>query len=543
LPIFDFDRKTQEIINKLFSLVQKTNWKSWLTLGSIKDYEELTIKNAGLTSVENLNEKIEKESANSTHYIEDLNQFLKGHLKFTPLVLCHTSGTTNSNLKALKWFNMTGEIVKRFWAPGMQAIFESSGLNSHNSAVIFVPSRLYTDGLQSFEGQDYLSLYSSEFSQRIMLSIIKPSSYLCSEYKNSTDLEVIAQILSLDNVSVISAPAATVLKWADLEKLRKALEKSKKKDYNNDENPILKKLLLRIEKEGIEATSKYIQEELSKKFEFATLIFSITSLSENDWNLIRKFMNWEKGKERFTNLYVASEIGPFASSITLDDFDLSRSNQMYVLPLTFPVIESNNKKVLISRCKDKMGRLYVSRHNSKDVAYNIDVGDVITVKDSKPPLPIIHGKILRGAFVLKYPIKINNLINVSKNSKILAGDYFSFPQFEINEPRILLNCIKKYCKSNIDSMLLEQKKYSWNLYLEFSSHCDKDISLKEAILECPQINDFSQAILNDIIKINILDISPVNFLAERETIINDVRQGKKPKGLLKKWPLYLLLNN
>ena len=531
------------MINKSFESILKTNWKSWLTLSSIKDYEELIIKNAGLSSVDNFYEKIEKETTNSTYYIEDINQFLNENLRSAPLILCHTSGTTNSNFEALKWFNMTEEIVKRYWAPGMQAIFESSGLTSHNSVVIFVPSRLFTDGIQSFDGQDYLTLYSSEFSQRIMLSIIKPSSYLFSEYKNSTDLEIIAQILSLDNISVISAPATTVLKWANLEMLRKALEKSKKKDYSNADNPILKKLLLKLEREGIEATSKYIQEELSKKFEFATPIFSITSLSENDWSLIRKFMNWEKGKERFTNLYVASEVGPFASSITLDDFNLSRSNQMYVLPLTVPVIEYNNKKILISRCKDKMGRLFISRYNSNDVVYNIDVGDIINVKDNRPPLPRINGKILRGAFELKYPIKMNNMIKVNKNSKILAGDYFSFPQFEINEPRNLLNCIKYYCSSNIDSMLLEQKKHSWNLYLEPNPHCHKNISIKEALLECPQTDNFIQAILNGIIKINYLDTSPVNFLVERETIMNDVRQGKKPKGILKKWPLYILSNN
>ena len=100
---------------------------------------------------------------------------------------------------------MSKDIVSRYWAPGMQAIFESSGLNSEKSAVIFVPSRTNLDGINYLNDKQYLSLYSSEFSQRTMLSIIKPHSYLLHEYKMSKDLDVISKILSLEEIAVISA--------------------------------------------------------------------------------------------------------------------------------------------------------------------------------------------------------------------------------------------------------------------------------------------------------------------------------------------------
>ena len=88
------------------------------------------------------------------------------------MVFCHTSGTTSGDIRQLKWYHMSNGLIKRLWAPGMQAIFESSGLNPKTSAVIFVPSRTKIDGINKLEGKEYISLYSSEFSQRLMLSIM-----------------------------------------------------------------------------------------------------------------------------------------------------------------------------------------------------------------------------------------------------------------------------------------------------------------------------------------------------------------------------------
>ena len=73
--------------------------------------------------------------------------------------MCHTSGTSDSNINGLKWFHMTKSIIQQLWAPGMQAIFESSGLKSNSSAVIFIPSRMNFDGIQSYKDKKYISLY------------------------------------------------------------------------------------------------------------------------------------------------------------------------------------------------------------------------------------------------------------------------------------------------------------------------------------------------------------------------------------------------
>jgi hypothetical protein len=175
--------------------------------------------------------------------------------------------------------------------------------------------------------------------------------------------------------------------------------------------------------------------------------------------------------------------------------------------------------------------------------FNINVGDVINLIDNKPPLPIIHGKVLRGNFELKYPITITDKVKINGNYKILAGDYFSFPQFEIYEPRNLLNCLKNNCEMKLDSLLLESNSPEWNLYLESNLNCNTTKKIKDAIFKCPHKKQFEQAILNDIIKVNLLNEPPVDFLAERKNIIDEVRQGVKPKGILKKWPLYILLHN
>ena len=348
MKCFDFDESVQKVLNGSFSEIEHTNWKAWLEISSSEEFEELCLKNSGLSSVNEIFKRVTSEITDSRSFSINLEKFLSNYNQpYTPIV-CHTSGTTNSKVSALKWFFMSKSVVQRIWAPGMQAIFESSGLDSKTSAVIFVPSRINLDGLQNFEAQEYISLYSSEFSQRVMLAIIKPKAYTFYEYKNSKNLEIISKILYLDDISIISAPALTILGWADLEKLNLGLQKSLN-DLPHDKSPLLANLISMIKKEGINKASKIIQEKLSDKLFKATIIFSISSLSEENWTSIRRFMRWEKGKEKFTNLYVASEIGPFASSISKGVFEISRQNRLYVFPLTLPVIEHHNKKQLISK--------------------------------------------------------------------------------------------------------------------------------------------------------------------------------------------------
>lgn len=539
---FDFDENVQKIFNHNFFDIRRSDWKSWLDISSSEEFEELCLKNSGLSSVNRIFNKITAEITDSRSFSINLEKFLTNYNQSYIPIVCHTSGTTNSKISALKWFFMSKSVVQSNWAPGMQAIFESSGLDTKSSAVIFVPSRIKLDGLHNYKEQPYISLYSSEFSQRVILSIIKPKSYTFYEYKNSKNLDVISKILHLDYISVISAPALTILGWADLEKLKLGVQKSL--NYLPDhKSPILDNLISIIEKEGIHKASKVIQEKLSERLSKATLIFSISSLSEQNWLLIRKFMRWEIGKEKFTNLYVASEIGPIASSISKGDFDMSRQNRMYVFPLTLPVIESHKKKQLISRASNQTGKLLVSRMDGSDALINIDLGDIITIKENKG-LPQMDGKIIRSSFKLKYDIKLSKRLTIPFDYNIYAGDFFSLNEFTINQPRNLINCLKSNCNLEVDALLLLQNiKESWDLIFpsNIQQNCGRDKKLIDIISSCPHQEELSQGIINNLINIDFIEDNPVDFLATRSEILNKVREGKAPKGILKKWPLYVII--
>ncbi|NVM16504.1 MAG: hypothetical protein HWN80_02230 [Candidatus Lokiarchaeota archaeon] len=530
---FDLDIETQKIINKLSSELPLVEWVDWLEINSKEDYLDYVLKHSGLNNVDNIFTKVKMEKTESTSFSINKETLLEQANKEEPLILCHTSGTTDSRTSALKWFQISISNIKRTWAPGMKAIFESSGLNKNNSVVIFVPSRLEVDGLNEENGKKYISCYSSEFSQRIMLSIIKPSSYSLFEYKKANNLEVLSKILSLEEIAVISAPAITILKWADINKFKAGLENSFK-SIKNLNNPQLEGLLKIIKSNTLTDAARKIQLKLSEKLRNATLVFSISSLSEDDWILIRKFMNWEKGAEKFTNLYVASEIGPIASS--LGDLEISRANQMYILPLSLPVLERKRVKEILSYSKEKIGKLLVSRMEDDKPLVNIDIGDVINIK-SQERLPLIDGIILRDSFLLKYPISISQKIKIPQKYNVLAGDYFDLPSFKIYRPRNLLECLNKENSNSADSLLLlidddnlEERKLFLPLFNNYLS------SENEKITECirSKIKD------NLPIKFEFIDDKPVNFVKERSDMINKVRTGKIPKGILKKWPLYVI---
>ncbi|MFX1357294.1 MAG: hypothetical protein ACFFA8_08395 [Promethearchaeota archaeon] len=532
--IFDFDKKTQLVLNDFLFDVKSTDWKKWLKLSTKEEYEEYLLKNSGISS---FSEVLEQKNLDSREFSIDINKFIEDSNSPDAIILCHTSGTTNSNINALKWFHMSKNIITNYWAPGMQAIFESSGLTSRGSAIIFVPSRTNLDGIKYLDNKQYLSLYSSEFSQRTMLSIIKPNSYLFYEYKKSKDLEILLKILAMEDISVISAPAITILGWADIEKLKKGLKKSINSLKNcsfSSENDLIQL----IEREGLEKASKIIQNKLSEKLSKATIIFSISSLSERDWNLIRKFMHWDKGNERFTNLYVASEVGPIASS--LGNFPVSRDNSMYLFPLTLGVLEYKNKKDLISRTENTRGNLLVSRLNNGDLLANINMGDIIKIKNQEG-LPKIDGKILRAKFELKYPIKISTNISLPNQYKVYAGEHFIFDHFEIYNPRYLLNCLNSNCSFNYDCLLLtnlDDSKFKLILYKNLNSKCSDLEKIKNIFFNCAHLNSLKSAISKDQIKIEVINDKPVDFLATRSDMLENVRNGNMPKGILKKWPFY-----
>jgi len=542
----DFNPEVQLIFDKLFSDIPPTNWKKWLDISSKEEYLSYVLKNSGLSAIPNIYERIIKEKTNPTKLSIDIHKYLSKFHSSEPLIVCHSSGTTNNDLNSLKWLHMSKKIVQLYWAPGMQAIFESSGLTSDSSVVIFVPSRLNIDGLNSFEDKYFISLYSSEFSQRLMLSIIKPSNFTFFEYKFSKNINIVAKILSLNNVSVISAPAITILGWADIEKFQLGLQNSTKDlNLNSCSDPLLEKLLLKVKNKGIETAAKEIQKMLSDKLSQSVIVFSISSLSLRDWDLIRQFMKWEKGNEKFTNLYVASESGPFAASIDKDSENRSQSDDLIIFPLTLPVLEYKSKKSFISESKSKIGKLLISRIHNSNAFINLDIGDIIQLTNQQA-LPQIKGKILRSEFQLRYPIKINKSLTLAGDYTVYAGDYFNFDTFEIYDPRTLINCIKIGCKSEFDSLLLIELKDDinkiWRLVLNSDStgDCSNLEMYKKTLLNCITDEDLRDIISNGRMEIQLIEENPVDFLKNRPEILDKVRSGKNPKGVLKKWPLYVI---
>ncbi|MFX0010852.1 MAG: hypothetical protein ACFE9R_11085 [Candidatus Hermodarchaeota archaeon] len=529
MNLFDLDLETQKTINELYSDLSITKWNNWLDIDSKQEFLNYVLNNSGLYVVNDLYTRIKKEKTNSRSFSTDLESEIKQANKDEPLIFCHTSGTTDSRTSALKWYKMSMSNVSRYWAPGMKAIFESSGLNKKNSVIIFVPSRLEIDGTNEVNRKRFISFYSSEFSQRIMLATIKPYSYSLFEYKNATNIDVISKILSLEDIAVISAPAVTILKWADINKFKEGIKNSVK-SLKSLSNPQLEGLLKIIKNNSITAATRKIQQIMSEKLRDATVVFSISSLSENDWALIRRFMKWKKGFERFTNLYVASEVGPIASS--LGNFQISRSNQMYILPLSLPVLENKGKKSIISNSKNTIGKILVSKMEDNKPVLNIDIGDVINIK-SQETLPLIDGKILRSSFTLKYPINVSQTIELPQRYEIMVGDYFDLPSFEFQQPRDLIECINKVYPNFTDSLLLVLDEDNTKISKLFLPNPPSDYE---------EISNCIRALFKDTTQIDLEIISdkPVDFIKDRSVMANKVRTGKIAKGVLKKWPLYVI---
>jgi hypothetical protein len=540
---FDFDPQTQEVFDYKFSNLSKVNWREWLHIKNSEDYKELTLKLSGMDNVDDVWQRLKTSITDSKDLSVDLKSYIQTRDQ-SPLIMCHTSGTTNNDLNALKWFHMTDDIVKNLWAPGMQAIFESSGLNTKNSALIFVPSRLKCDGINQSDGKKYLSLYSPEFSQRVMLSVINPKSYLFYEYKDVFNLSVLNKIFLMDEIAILSAPAATILKWADKERLKQGINHFINKENSQNNNHELEPWLTELKTEGLDTYVNKLHKKLSEKLkDAATLVFSISSLSSKKWNLIRDFMGWKKGNEKFTSLYVGSEIGPFASNLSVIEKERLQKDEMFVFPLTLPVIQYKSQKDFILNTKSDKGRLFVSYKKEGKPLVNINVGDFIFI-ENKEGIPTINGTILRDNFEIKYQIKPSSFVSKENNVKFYAGDYFNLESFEVIEPRKLLNCISKRCNYNADTMLLvsKNKNSSWILYLENSTNfkCENDDSLTKIIQNCNIKPSFKNFLLSDNITFKFINDSLVDFEEKRSNMLEKVRKGNIPKGVLKKWPLYII---
>ncbi|MGV9198770.1 MAG: hypothetical protein ACOC4M_08015 [Promethearchaeia archaeon] len=552
MKYFDFDRPLQEIFNAQFSELKTVDWKNWLHITSKEEFVDLALKNSGLNEIDNIFNLVKTQTTSSRDFAINPSQFLSHYSANDIPILTHSSGTTNPAIENLKWFHMSSKLIQRLWAPGMRAIFESGNLTEDSSAIIFVPSRLEIDGIQERNNQEYISLYSLEFSQRVALAVINPRSYVFFPYKESYSLRTIAYILELKNISTISTSFLTILGWANHKKMKEKFRLSLKNiNRYTVKNETLERLLNLIEEEGLDKATSEIQKKLSEKIKGSFLISGISSLTRHK-KVIHDFMQWKENRDRYINLYVASEIGPFAASIQaahnlkMEKFVKRDSNIMQVFPLTLPVIQEGDHFKLLIETSRQVGKLYTSRMHDSKPLINIDIGDVIFIESYEPPQ--IGGTILRAGFELEYPIKLTEKVEIPTNSNIYVGDYFDLAELEIINPKNLLDCIVSKIQINIDSLLMVRtgrEDKPWNFVLpsyELSSESEINDRLIEIIKDCPHGDKLADAINTEIMAITFTDEDPVDYLRTREEILKKVRSGKFPKGILKKWPLYLAVS-
>ena len=118
MNFFDFDFGVQNIFDKQFSNIPSTDWKKWLDISSKEEYEDLSLRNSGLSSIEDIFGRILKDRLNSKYLSVEPHSYLEKYQGSRTLIICHSSGTTNSDLTALKWLPMSINII-----PGKQRNF------------------------------------------------------------------------------------------------------------------------------------------------------------------------------------------------------------------------------------------------------------------------------------------------------------------------------------------------------------------------------------------------------------------------------------
>lgn len=523
---YDFDPDVQKVFLDLWSSIPLSDWKKWLDISSREEYECTAFTLSGLSAVNDFCDRMKTETTDPRSLSVDVESLATREGE--PVVVCHTSGTSGGHISDVKWFHISDAVVRQLWAPGMQAIFEASGLDARSCAVVFVPSRTQMDGMSVVNGNKVIKVYSAEFSQRLVLALVNPLSYVLHEYKNANSVQVLTQILSMEKISVVSAPFTTVLGWATLERLRKGIEKSL--SGTPEEIELTKK----VDRLGVKNAAREIQEQLSTALKNATFIFSTTGMTEREWNTIRTFLRWEKGAERVTNLYVGSEIGPFAASI--DDDSLG----MHVFPLTVPVIEKRGNRDLMSRSVEKVGTLFVSRMHGLNPVMNIDTGDVITIK-CQDDLPVIQSEVLRAGFRLKTDVTISSAVGVPEGI-LFVGTYFDLDGIEIRNPRQLITCLLERCHLDKKSSVVVRPDIdSWVMILPRSGGECSLADIQHNLSLCPGGKLLETAIKEKKLQLNLVEENPVESKISRAERLEQVRKGNLPKGVLKRWPLYVVV--
>ena len=541
MATYDSDPELQSIFTDLYTQLPSIDWRQWLDITDIRDYEALALHLSGLSSITNIFDQIRKSPPQTLSMKQDLSYDEVGNTR-DPIVLCHSSGTSSQDLTAIKWYMLSRELVTRLWAPGMQAIFESSGASSRSHIAIFVPSRLSGDGLTVQNGKIIIRLYSSEFSQRLVLALLNPNQYFFNHYRNSRSLPSIAQLLTMKHVDVLSAPASTILGWATTRRLYYGLKRSILSLSESMLEEIANTLDISVNKLNIsrlDALTPYIQKRLQEVLASANLIFSTSSMSEADWTLLRNFMNWSSDNMSYTNLYVGSELGPFAASLRNKVSDSSQDT-MLVFPLTVSTFQINRQFRLLSRCPAGWSRLHTSQLREGKAVLNIDVGDVVYLLPMTDS-PRIHGKILRAAFPLKQPPKISLPITLPPRHSTYVGGYFSLDSCTIIDPQTLRACLARYglMKPSASLVLAPHPKDELNSWLLFIPCRQPLTAVNESALHCLK-NAIHTDLPNIPVSIRFLPTNPIQSSISRQALVQQVQRGDAPKGVLKKWPLYVI---
>jgi hypothetical protein len=334
----------------------------------------------------------------------------------------------------------------------------------------------------------------------------------------------------MDRIAVVSAPSSTVLNWADKNRLRRGLEKSV-----NYDDPVCSEYVAQINRRGLDAVCGEIYTRLKDVLKDATVIFSTTGITEKEWRTLRKFFEWEKGGEQYTNLYVGSEVGPFAAHI-----GGGNRQHMQVFPLTVPVVEKNGCRDFISRTEENVGRLLISRTDGVNPVININTGDVITVLDQEG-LPVIGGEVLRAQFQLKVDVSISPGNKPPENGSILVGSYFDIHGIEIRNPRRLWACLADQCSiDGLSSVLMKPEGDTWVLTAPVPRKCSP-ADIENGLALCPGGESLRKALKKGQLHIKTVEKTPVEWVIPRSKLLKKVRKGELPKGVLSKWPLYVVL--
>ncbi|MBD3187379.1 hypothetical protein GF325_11160 [Candidatus Bathyarchaeota archaeon] len=532
-------------MDEAFGSLPMVRWQDWLHIDSRELYLDAICDNLGIDDPGILGDKHHEQDQGEGKMAVDPMQYISNCDVGDPIVLCHTSGTSTGSLSGIKWYPREISDVKQSWSPGMQAIFGSSGMAvSSGTPVILVPSRLKIDGTKIVERKTITMLYSAEFSQRLVISLFNPKEFLLDQYKNAFSPKLLSSLCSLEQISVVSAPSATMIGWSKQGRIKRALKKAIEKNMGilDDETSAFMDWVRKI---GPEEASREIRQKIACKMRHATLIFSTTGFSPEKWNIIHEFMGWETGAENFTNLYVSSETGPFCASIDKEKILTNDPNHMVVFPLIHPSIRTVDGSIHPFHHLPPgptCGVLIITVPSKGRMLHDIDTGDWVNVI-ACDPLPILDGNIMRQEFPLKQdaskflPDKL--ILHMAPRTRAFVGGHLVVnDDIEINGARNLARCMKREVKAHTPLIFKvgesDDHHVDIHVILEGNPSSQK---VKDAFIRCGKIKDDAMTE-----QLQVFKVHPDSMAGKdgRKEILAMVRAGDLPKGALTKWPVIVL---